>query len=75
VVDNHAVSLGRKKPQLGNLNDGLKDASVYDNPRWREVQRLADIRNLCAHDGEREPEPKEVDELIRSTDRIVKTVF
>lgn len=75
VIDNHEVSLGRKKPQLSNLNDGLKDARVFDNPRWREIQRLADIRNLCAHDGERDPEPEEVGELIDRTDRIVKSVF
>jgi len=75
VINNHEVSLGRKKPQLGNLNDGLKDARVFDNPRWREIQRLADIRNLCAHHGERDPEPEEVGELIDRTDRIVKSVF
>ncbi|MGD9734482.1 MAG: hypothetical protein AB7V58_02555 [Solirubrobacterales bacterium] len=75
VVDNHEVKLGRKKPQIGNLNDVLKEAHVFDNPRWREVQRLGDIRNLCAHDGEREPKPQEVRELIESTERIIKTVF
>jgi hypothetical protein len=75
VAENHAVKLGRKKAQIGNLNDALKKAHVFDNPRWREVQRLGDIRNLCAHDGEREPKPEEVRELIESTERIIKTVF
>jgi hypothetical protein len=75
VASNHDVGVGRKKPQIGNLNDALKVARVFDNPRWREVQRLGDIRNLCAHDGEREPKPKEVRELIESTERIIKTVF
>ncbi len=75
VVDNHEVSLGRKKAQIGHLNDALKEAKVFDNPRWREVQRLGDIRNLCAHDGEREPKLDEVRELIDGTERIVKTVF
>jgi hypothetical protein len=75
VADNHGVSLGRKKPQIGSLNDALKEARVFDNPRWREVQRLGDIRNLCAHDGEREPKTEEVRELIESTERIIKTVF
>jgi hypothetical protein len=75
VAENHAVKLGRKKAQIGNLNDALKNAHVFDNPRWREVQRLGDIRNLCAHDGEREPKPEEVRELIESTERIIKTIF
>ncbi|HEX3040950.1 MAG TPA: hypothetical protein VHP56_02525 [Solirubrobacterales bacterium] len=75
VVDGREVKLGRKKPQIGNLNDALKEAGAFDNPRWREVQRLGDIRNLCAHDGEREPKLDEVRELIESTERIIKTVF
>ena len=75
VAEHHKVKLGRKKPQIGSLNDALKEARVFDNPLWREVQRLGDIRNLCAHDGEREPKPKEVRELIVSAERIIKTVF
>lgn len=75
VADNREVGLGRKRPQIGSLNDALKEARVFDNPRWRELQRLGDIRNLCAHDGEREPKAEEVHELIESTERIVKTVF
>jgi hypothetical protein len=75
VADGHEVKLGRRKAQIGNLNDALKEARVFDNPRWREIQRLGDIRNLCAHDGEREPKPEEVRELIESTERIIKTVF
>ena len=75
VVGNHEVKLARKKPQISSLNDALKEASIFDNPRWREIQRLGDIRNLCAHDGEREPKAKEVRELIDSTERIIKTVF
>jgi hypothetical protein len=75
VLANHAVSLGRKKAQIGNLNDALKEAKVFDVPRWREVQRLGDIRNLCGHDGEREPKSQEVQELIEGTERIIKTVF
>jgi hypothetical protein len=73
VLANHEVTL-RKKPQIGNLNDALKEAKVFSVPRWREVQRLADIRNLCGHDGE-EPKAEEVQELIGSTEKIIATVF
>lgn len=75
VASAHKVGLGRKKAQIGSLNDALKEARVFDNPRWREVQRLGDIRNLCAHDGDRLPNPAEVRELIEGAERIVKTVF
>jgi hypothetical protein len=75
VVDNHEVKLGRKKPQIGTLNDALKESKVFDNPRWREVQRLGDIRNICAHDDERDPKAEEVQDLIERTEKITKTVF
>lgn len=75
VLASHQLSLGRKKPQIGNLNDVLKEGKVFDVPRWREVQRLGDIRNLCGHDAEREPTAEEVQELIIGTEKIVTTVF
>jgi uncharacterized protein YutE (UPF0331/DUF86 family) len=57
------------------LNDALKKAEVFDNPRWREIQRMADLRNICAHDGEREPKRDEVQELIEGAERVIKMVF
>ena len=72
---NHDLSLGRKKAQIGNLNDALKQSGVIDVPRWREIQRLGDIRNLCGHDGEREPGAEEVRELIDGTAKVIATVF
>lgn len=74
VLANHEITL-RKKPQIGSLNNALKEAKVFDVPRWREVQRLADIRNLCGHDGDREPTTEEVQELITGTEKIIATVF
>jgi hypothetical protein len=74
VLGNHQVTL-RKKAQIGNLNDALKEAKVLDVPRWREIQRLGDIRNLCGHDGEREPTTEEVRELIAGTEKVVATTF
>jgi len=48
---------------------------VIDVPAWRQIQRLADVRNLCNHSKHREPHKKEVDELIDGVDRIVRTLF
>lgn len=74
LLANHGVTL-RKRPQLGNLNEALKAANVYDVPQWRHIQRLTDLRNICGHDDEREPTPEEVQELIEGTEKIVTTVF
>ncbi len=74
LIANHEITF-RRKEQIGNLNDALKEAKVYDVPRWRQIQRLGDIRNLCGHDGDRDPEVEEVEELIRETEKVVATVF
>lgn len=75
VVQQHAVSLGRKKATLAVLNDALKDAEVYDTAQWRRLQHLADVRNLCAHSGDRQPTADDVEDLLSGVERAIKTVF
>ena len=74
VMENHNVST-RKNPTISNYNDCLKDGQVLDVPSWREIQRLADIRNYCGHDKEREPTKDEVEELISGVEKYTKTLF
>lgn len=75
VCANHGIKLRKKSPTISDLNDALKNAEVYDTPRWREIQRLGDIRNYAGHDKERDPTEEEVMELIRGTEKVIKTVF
>ena len=75
VASRHNITVRKQKPTLADLNDLLKDQSVLDIPNWRLIQRLADIRNLCAHATEREPTRDEVEDLIRGTDKIIKEIF
>ena len=75
VADRHSVSIKKKNPTIGDYNDALKEAKVYDTPTWRLIQRLADIRNLCGHSKDREPTGDEVHDLISGTGKIVKEVF
>jgi hypothetical protein len=74
LITDHSVTF-RKKPMLSNLNDALKEAGVYDGPRWRNIQYLTDIRNICGHKDERDPERSQVVELIDGVARITKTLF
>lgn len=74
LIVHHKVSF-RRTPMLGALNEALKEAQVYDIPQWRQIQHLADIRNLCGHKGNRDPERAEVEHLIREVEKIVKNVF
>jgi HEPN domain-containing protein len=74
VLATHGVKSPRTQ-QIGKLNDALKEAKVYDVPQWRQIQRLGDIRNLCAHDNERDPTEDEVAELVDSVAKVVSTIF
>jgi hypothetical protein len=75
VATTHQVKIVKKNPTMNDLNQPLKDAGVIDVPVWRNIQRLADIRNLCDHNKEREPTPDEVSELIEGVDKLTKTLF
>ena len=72
VLAAHAIELRKTEPTLNDFGDLLKKAGVVDVPAWRQLQRLADIRNLCGHSKHREPHRKEVDELIDGVDKIVR---
>lgn len=71
----HRIKIVKKKPTMSDFYEALKTAGIIDVPTWRHMQHLGDIRNLCAHDGHREPRKDEVDDMIRDVARIVKTVY
>lgn len=75
VCVNHRLSTRKKSPGISDYNELLKANSVIDVPTWRFVQRLGDIRNICGHKKEREPEKVEVQELLDGVEKITKTVY
>lgn len=75
VAINHNVKTRKKNPTISDFNDLLKNACVLDVPNWRQIQRLADIRNLCDHNKNREPTNEEVEELINGVEKFTKTLF
>ena len=75
VCARHDVKLGRKKKTIGNLKDALRSAEVIDLPVARQIEALADIRNLCGHKSSREPTPEEVERLIDQTDRYTRELW
>lgn len=75
ICSSKNIKIIKKNPVMSDFNDALKDAGVYDTPTWRGIQRLADVRNLCAHARDREPTRDEVDELIRGVEKITKTIL
>lgn len=75
VCANHNVAIKKTKPTIADFNDALKDAKVIDIPAWRNIQFLADIRNLCDHKKDKEPKDTEVDDLITCVRKVSKTLF
>jgi hypothetical protein len=75
VADARGITIRKKQPSIGDLNDALKNGGAYDTPPWRQIQRLADIRNLAGHAKERDPTTDEIRELIEGTDKTIKTIF
>ncbi|HEY8559497.1 MAG TPA: hypothetical protein VIL74_03765 [Pyrinomonadaceae bacterium] len=75
VAQNHALTLPKKNPTIADFNELFKSNGIYDIPTYRFIQRLADIRNIATHFKGREPTKIEIDEMIKGTDKILKTVF
>lgn len=75
IVKNHTIKISKKDPLISEYNDNLKNNNVYDVPTWRFIQRIGDIRNLCAHSKDREPTKEEVSDMINGVEKIIKTVF
>lgn len=75
ICENHSIKLSKQNPTISVLNDHLRDGSVIDVARWRFIQHLGDIRNLCDHKKEIDPTVEQVQDLIDGVDKIIKTVF
>jgi uncharacterized protein YfbU (UPF0304 family) len=74
MCDDHAVKITKKNPGISDLNDLLKANSVIDVPQWRHISLLADIRNLCDHNKQKEPTPQQVTDLIDGAEKVLKTI-
>ena len=74
VCDDHGVKIVKKNPGINDLNQLLRDGGVIDIPQWRHITLLADIRNLCDHNKQKEPSEAQVGDLIDGTNKILKTV-
>ncbi|MEP6343240.1 MAG: hypothetical protein ABJ275_07990 [Maricaulaceae bacterium] len=75
VCANHNLKFRKKNLTIADFNDALKNESIIDTPKWRNIQFLADIRNKCDHNKATEPTKDEVQDLIDGTSKIIKTIF
>lgn len=75
VCDDHKISVHKKNPGINDLAQLLKDSDIVDTPVWRNIQCLADLRNLCSHKRKAAPTAKDVDDLIIGVSKTIKTLF
>jgi hypothetical protein len=74
VCDVHGHRSLKKHPTISEFNDLLKNNGVIDLPKWRFIQHLGDLRNLCDHPKDRDPTKEDVGELIEGVTKVTKTV-
>ena len=75
VCRNHSITMRKKRAAISDFNDALKREGVIDTPQWRRNQHLADLRNICDHNGSAEPTAAQVDDLVQGVSQLIKTLF
>jgi hypothetical protein len=75
VLQNRNITSTKKNLTIGDLNNILKEHEIIDVPQWRQIQLMADIRNLCDHSKGREPQKDEISDLLIGANRIIKNIF
>ncbi len=72
LAANRKTKIVKSNPTIGDLNDPLKDAGVYDIATWRKVQHLGDIRNLSTHKKGTEPTVAQIDDMIDGVSWVIR---
>lgn len=75
VCSTHELKSRKKRPTISDYYQLLKDNEIIDTPKWRFIQHLGDLRNLCDHSKDREPTKEDALELIEGVEKVIKTVF
>lgn len=75
VCGQHGLTSKKSHPTISDFYQLLKEKEVIDTPKWRFIQHLGDIRNLCDHGKDREPTKEDVLEMVEGVEKVIKTVF
>lgn len=75
VCSMHGLKSRKKHPSISDFYQLLKENEIIDTPKWRFIQHLGDIRNLCDHSKDRDPTKEDVLELVEGVEKVIKTVF
>jgi hypothetical protein len=75
ICGEHSLEINKKHPCINDYNELLKQNGIIEIKDWRFIQHLADIRNLCDHNKDREPKLEDISSLIEGTEKVIKTIF
>lgn len=75
ICELHNLKSRKKHPSISDYYQLLKDNEIIDIAKWRFIQHLGDIRNLCDHQKDRDPTKDDALELIEGVEKVIKTVF
>lgn len=74
ICKQHSITFRKKNLTINDFNESLKNNSIIDISTWRNIQFLADIRNMCDHNKKEEPKKEQVNDLIDGVNKIIKTI-
>jgi hypothetical protein len=74
VCSDHNIVIQKKTPTLSDFIENLKNNDVIEIDKFRKLQYLADITNLCCHNKEKEPTTEDVEDLIKGVNKTIKTI-
>ncbi len=75
VCKSHNIRVTKKNSTINDFNDLLKNNNIIDTPQFRHIQLMGDLRNICCHNKEKEPNKENTEDLIAGTDKIIKSIF
>ena len=73
LCNKHKIKITKKNPCISDYNDALKKSNIFDVTKWRFIQHLGDLRNLCDHAKSKTPEKEDIEELLKGIDKVIKT--
>jgi hypothetical protein len=71
----HQLKATRKTMALKDYNELFSKAEIYEFGVYRQVQYLAEMRDLCVKNKKTAPSAEQIEDMISGTHKIIKTVF
>jgi hypothetical protein len=71
----HQLKATRKTMVLKDYNELFSKAGIYEFSVYRQVQYLAEMRDLCVKNKKTAPSAEQVEDMLSATHKIIKTVF